>query len=339
MGRGVEIAIGPIVASRNIPPRRFPDNGAMHLLIPFASSDAPACAQALQPLRLPHLEKLLGRLTLVDTDAGSPTSFSPPHERALARHYGMAAPDGAIAWAAREAALSGRSPHDSAWAWITPVHWEVGSDHITMGDPRTLNLQEAESRALLAAMAPYFAQDGIALDYAAPTRWLASGAIFTSLPSASLDRVIGREISAWMPSAPSLRRLQNEMQKLLYTHCVNDQRSALGQATVNSFWVSASGVLPPAGDPHRVARLDLADSLRDAALANDWAAWALAWMQLDLGSCKALLALLDAGQNGRLTLCGNRGALVFESTRRGWLERLHQRLRPPTTLHALRGQL
>ena len=85
-------------------------------------------------------------------------------------------------------------------------------------------------------MQPYFEQDGIALEYDAPTLWLAHGELFRDLATASLDRVVGRTIDDWMPRAPearTLRRLQQEMQMLLYTHAVNERararRPAAGQ--------------------------------------------------------------------------------------------------------------
>ena len=40
---------------------------------------------------------------------------------------------------------------------------------------RELQLDEADSRALLETMQPYFTGDGIALQYDAPLRWLARG--------------------------------------------------------------------------------------------------------------------------------------------------------------------
>jgi len=307
----------------------------MHLLIPFASATAPACELAARSLRLPHLEKLLGRLSPAGCDAGAENSLSPPHERALARCLALPVPDGAIAWAAREAAAAGHGPGQDGWAWITPAYWEVGRDHIRMHDPGTLALTEPESRALLQAMSPYFAQDGITLLYAAPTRWLARGAVFAALASASLDRVAGREISAWMPSAPMLRRLQNEMQMLLYTHPVNDVRAARGLPSVNSFWVSGSGTLPVAATTVAEPALQQSSALRAPALAGDWPAWAQAWATIDQHDCKALLERLDAGQDVRLTLCGERHARGFASTRTGWLGRLQRRLAPTTTLHDL----
>lgn len=323
----------------------------MHLLIPFACSQAPACESALGSLRLPHLEKLLRRLVLVDTDAGSSSSLSAPHERALARACAMQAPDGCIAWAAHEAALAGRDPGRRPWAWITPVHWDVGADTIVMADPRALDLPEAESRELLGAMRPFFAEDGVALEYAAAGRWLARGEIFDQLPSASLDRVSGRDISAWMPSAPGLRRLQNEMQMLLYTHPVNDARSARGRSTVNSFWISGTGKLPSTTTALRPAPFDPAqarpspnggvvvvDTLRNPAVRNDWALWGQGWAHLDQHECLRLLQSLGSDEAAQLTLCGERNALTFGPARGGLLKRLRRRI-TPTTLKDLQHQL
>ena len=339
----------------------------MHLLIPFACSSAPACVQALDTLQLPGLEKLLRRLALVQTDVAEATSLTPPHERALAQCHGMSAPDGSIAWAARESALSGRDPGKQGWAWITPVHWDVGADHITMADPRALDLQQAESQSLLSAMQPYFAEDGVLLEYATPQRWLAHGEVFDDLASASLDRVAGREISAWMPRVPRLRRLQNEMQMLLYTHPVNDARIERGLATVNSFWVSGTGRLPknaisvrrenatpirpeptvlstvervegPGSNLCRPSEVAVVDSLRDAALRDDWTAWAQAWFELDQNECLKLLQSLDAGKNIQLTLCGERSALRFGPAQDGMLNKLRRSF-TKTTLKSLQDQL
>ena len=310
----------------------------MHLLIPFACSDAPGCTEALQSLRLPHLESLLQRLALVETDGGAVASLSPPHERALARLCGLAAADGCIPWAAREARRTHPGQPEAAWAWISPVHWKVGAHQIDMTDPAALALDEEASRTLLAAMAPYFAEDGIALHYAAPQRWLAQGPVFDQLPSASLDRVVGRDIRHCMPAAPALRRLQNEMQMLLYTHPVNDARSAQGQLAVNSFWVSGTGKLPHTGlrDPTDMPVQD--DRLRDGALRGDWAAWARAWAEVDQSSCAELLDRLGREPDSRITLCGERSALSFAVAQDNLLRRLQRRW-ASTTLLTLRNTL
>ena len=308
----------------------------MHLMIPFACSTASACVDALAPLQLPNLEKLLRRLPLFDTDTGSANSLTPPHERALAQLQGLIAADGCIPWAAQEAALSGRPSNAQAWAWISPVHWDVGADHITMADPQSLELQETQSRELLSAMRPFFEEDGITLEYASPQRWLAHGDVFAGLASASLDRVAGGEISLWMPTAAPLRRLQNEMQMLLYTHSINDARTARGLATVNSFWVSGTGKLL-AADP-TATDVVVADSLRTAALNSDWQQWAQNWLRLDQHECRVLLEAVNAGKQVQLTLCGERNALRFETAQDGLLKRLRRRL-TRTTLQTMQEQL
>jgi hypothetical protein len=72
--------------------------------------------------------------------------------------------------------------------------------------------------------------------------------MFDGLPTASLDRVIGRNIDRWLPdTAPArlLRRLQNEVQMVLHTHALNDEREAARpMPTVNSVWLSGCGRLP-----------------------------------------------------------------------------------------------
>jgi hypothetical protein len=261
---------------------------------------------------------------LADSDIGDDYSLSPPHERALARSLGWQLGDGLLPWAAWQLRCDGEDPGGQAWAELTPCHWEVGMEYITMADPQALQLDEIESRALMAAMQPYFEEDGIALRYLAPTRWLARSALFENLASASLDRVIGRNIDRWMPAAAQaapLRRLQNEMQMLLYNHVINDQRAAHGQATVNSFWFSGCGCLPGATAPLASEALQPA-GLRSAALREDWPAYAQAWQDIDAGHCAALLAQAARGLPAMLTLCGERSAQRYEAQAQTWYRRM-----------------
>ena len=292
----------------------------MHLLIPFAFGSSEGCARVLPTLQLPKLQKLLSRLTSEAMDAGDEHSLSAPHERALARAQGITVQDGLIPLAALQAGQPG------AWAFITPCHWQVGTNHIAMSGQALADFSAQESQTLLAAMKPYFEEDGIALHYASPNRWLACGEVFRDLPTASLDRVVGRHVDTWMPRSPAaapLRRLQNEMQMLLYTHPVNDAREARRVLPVNSFWLSGTGALPPGSVTHPAptAAPIVAQTLREAALNEDWAAWAQAWQALDATECATLLAALDhapkstnAGASGlTLTLCGERNTQTFSA--------------------------
>ena len=292
----------------------------MHLLIPFANSTSPDCQAALKSLALPNLGKLLRKLKLAHTDAADETTLSPPHERVLAAVFGISAADGQIPFGAYQAVQAGHSVlPGQAWAVITPCHWAVQSQHITMLNPRALNLQEEESRALLAAMLPFFVEDGIDLIYDEPARWLAHGEVFAGLATASPYRVIGggegKSVDNWLPraeSAKTLRRLQQEMQMLLYTYPLTDVRNERGELAMNSFWVSGTGVMNAAmlARPAPTA-ITQVNTLRDAAMNGDWAAWSAAWTHIDANECAAMLQASDRKRRVTLTLCGERTAKIY----------------------------
>ena len=303
----------------------------MHLLIPFACLQSPAARAALNECRLPNLHRLLCELEPMPMVLAGDTSLSPPHERAFALACGIGAPDGLLPLAAHARAVAGHTPGTTGWAWVSPVHWDVAAAHIGMANPATLQLQADESLELLQAMQPYFTQDGITLRYESAARWWASGPALGEWASASIDRVLlESDISRWMPAQPILRRLQNEMQMLLYTHPVNTARERRGATVVNSFWLHGSGVLPSSAQTTSAPGLMLDDSLRQAALALDAPAWAAAWAAVDAGPCATLLRALQAGAAVQLTLCGERATQAFGPRRHRPLQRLIHRLRAPT---------
>ena len=312
------------------------------MLIPFAGRLAPACQAALTSLRLPHLDSLLGRLTLMHDDTQAETTLSPPHERALSRALGLAAADGCIAWAAREAQGTGlsRAGSGEAWGWLTLCHWQVAIDQVVLDDPAELVIDAAESHTLLEAARPFFQEDGIAIRPSrVPGRWLARHEMFRALPTAAVDRAAGGTISDWVPLSDAfkpVRKLQNEMQMLLYTQRVNDERSARGVQPINSFWLSGTGALT-ATTPETVAPQVL-DTLRLHALRDDAAAWVAAWHALDAGPLAQLLADYTAGADITLTLCGERCAQRFGVQPRGatrWLKSLFGRVKAVDVLAAL----
>ena len=317
---------------------------ARHLLIPFAGRLTPECRAAIAGLQLPNLTALLTRMAPVDTDTAGAGSLSPPHERALARALGLAAPDGRLPWAAREAALADLTTlaDGDGWARVTLCHWDVAIDEVVLGDPAALEIEPDHSRDLLEAARPFFEEDGIMLHASGePGHWLARCAVFEGLATASLDRAIGQPISAWSAGVRderALRRLQNEMQMLLYTQRANDERGALGQLPVNSFWISGTGVLLEDADLDS-ALPTVDDSLRQPALQDDGAAWAAAWRALDAGPLAALRTELERGQPVTLTLCGDRAAQRWQPQPKGglfaWIKRLFNRPRPAALLEAL----
>jgi hypothetical protein len=166
------------------------------------------------------------------------------------------------------------------------------------------------------------------MHWGAPLRWYLSHPSLAGLATASIDRVIGRNVDRWLTADPAsrlLRRLQNEVQMQLYGHPINERREALGQLPVNSFWLSGCGVA------QRVvgASPKVDERLRSPALADDWAAWVKAWDTLDAGPLAELAAACRSGADVRLTLCGERASVSWASARRSAWQRLQGALNKP----------
>lgn len=316
----------------------IPDNRGMpvpsaesprHLLVPFAAASAPECQALLPGLALPQLSALLALLTEQAADRGDDHSFTPPHERALARALGLPVADGAIPWAAAQS----EAP-TTPQAFFSLCHYQVGMDQVVLLPGATLALDVADSRALFDAFAPLCAEDGISLRWDGPTEWHASGEALRHIACASLDRASGRNASDWMPRATQdsaaaqarlLQRLQSEAQMLFYSHPVHDARAAQGRLAVNGFWVHGAGALesvPSLREPPAMP-----DALRQAALRSDWAAWQAAWQALDQREIASLLAAAQRGEPVSLTLCGERHARTWTTAPTGAFTRLGRSVR------------
>ena len=347
-------------------------------LLPFSlwSALGPE-AGVLAQQALPNLRQWLTQSQREAVVADAPVepllaTLTPPHERALGQLLGWPQVDGGLPWAARAAAEQGlaathaysgaadraretqtheASPESlSGWAFISLCNWHVSNGQVTLGDPTHLALDADTDAMLFKAMQPFFAEDGIELFPYKSGQWLARSPLFAELRTASLDRVIGRNIDPWLvgcetgaerlsPAAQLVRRLQNEMQMLLYTHPVNDNR----RLTINSFWVHGTGVLPDnasrantfASDPASKVATPLAypepnvvQTLRSSALQQDFIGWLEAWQAVDAEVIVPLLARVAAGEPQRLVLCGEHEFQVYDSAAPTFWQRVRQRFVP-----------
>lgn len=312
-------------------PEGHRDNQRVHLIVPFASTLSDAGREGLDRLATPALDALIARSQVVARDEAEETSLVPPHERALAGVLGWpATADAPLPWAAHQAAAEGIDVGDRPWGLLTPVHWRVGSDAVHLADPRALALDDASSRALLDALRPLFEDEGFSLAWAAPLRWYASHPMLEALATASIDRVIGRNVHRWLPAqreARLVRRLMSEAQMLLHTHPINAEREAAGRLAVNSFWLSGCGVARPALSHDAV----LDERLAAPALAEDWAAWTAAWAELDASLATPTLT--------RLTLCGERAAVTLEPAVPSTWQRLARAFQSPRPARELLATL
>ncbi len=309
----------------------------MHLLVSHAGagSDHPQCQSSIPHLALPKLTELLGLLTIHPPISGSPESLTPLRQRLRAQYLGLTAADGLLPWAALDAYQLGLTKiHGNAgWAWITPCHLRNQGEMFYMNDPQELRITSQECDTLRVAMQRYFQEDGITLYPLSDSTWLAHGAVFKDLPTASLERVACNTINHWFPrqeSTRSLRRLQNEMQMLLHSHAVNEARKTQKLPTINAFWVSGTGTLADTFDvnamnqnAHTVPSWN--HSLRQSAVHDDAAGWVEAWKKLDATVFAELAQRAKMGKHPLvLTLCGEHRAITLELQDKPWWMRVKQ---------------
>jgi hypothetical protein len=284
----------------------------MHLIIPYANAPSPE-ALKLRP-KLPHLSKLLGGMVALANHGTDEHSLSTPLEWAVAHSLGWQGVDGCLPWAAHAALQDGVNIGTLAWGQLTPVHWLVGSDHISLLDPAHLHLSAENSHHLFQAMRPLFEREGWQVAWGAPTRWYAAHESLAQLPCACIDRAIGRNIDVWVPSDPQaqhFRRIQNEVQMMLYQHPLNDERAQQGALPINSIWLSGCGRLHRTADSNAPRPLHIDTRLRMAYLAGDGAAWSEAWSTIDATILGQALEQLKGPQPFMLTLAGERQARSF----------------------------
>ncbi len=298
----------------------------MHIVLSHALPDGPNCKALLARPEfppLPHLQKLFTVVARSEVAHAQASDLTPLHERLAYAH--LHAQDGLMplgALAAHAAGLDG----SAAWGLLTFCHLQAHSDHVAMREPDELDLDALESEALADAMRPYFLEDGLRLHPYQAGQWLVCGEPLRDLPTASLDRVRGQAVDAWMPQgerARLLRRLQNEMQMLLYTHPVNDSRAERGLTTVNAFWLSGTGSLPPHVPGNPTVTL-LHTELRDSALRDDAWAWAQAWAALNADHAAQWLVQAQDDTSFCLSLCGTLQAHSYTAQAartQGWLAR------------------
>jgi hypothetical protein len=293
----------------------------MHWIIPFAGPalEWDSLRAPWRDMRLPHLSAWVSAcqpvLSRDDTHSSDPElTFSATHERALAEGLGLDVDDGLVPLGGLAAAELRLPADERVWARVSLAHWQLGTEQVTMLDPTHLSLDEAESRALFDAVRPLFEGDGYAMAWHSPALWLVSHPDLAGLPCASLDRVSGRNVDLWLnpdPRARRVRRLQNEVQMLLYTHPLNDERAARGALPVNSFWLDGCGPVPSQRALDRLAQIRLEERLRTPMLAGDVEAWRRAFEALDEALIRPAWAAAQAGEDVRLTLCGERFAVTL----------------------------
>ena len=290
------------------------------LLIPFALPPAEHAKDLLKSLRLPALATMLARASDHRLHLQDPFAPALPHERWLASGSGSpAADDGSdnsppVAHALMSSfGLPAATGH---WFLLQPVHLHIARDHLVLTDPQSLQISDAEARALFDAIAPLVHEAGHALAYGDARHWFLRADDWAGLRSCTPAAASGHNVDIWLPRGVGerdWRRLHNEVQMLWHQHPVNDRRDASGMPRINALWLwagsdagSASAAAPAyveylQGRPADAA-LAIDTRLVSPSLAGDWSSWLAAMQALEDERFAPLLASLKSGAPDAATL-------------------------------------
>jgi len=183
------------------------------------------------------------------------------------------------------ALLAGPAAAANEPVWLAElVHIALASDGATLVPARRLDLNEADSRALLTSAQALCDGSGFTLAPHSVTHWrvMPLDPAF-SLRCASPERVAASSLHDWWPQesgARAWRQLFNTLQMHWFDHPVNQARAARNLPPVNGLWLFG-GAHPAQLHAESADAPQVYDNLVDPWLAQDWGAWLEALAELE----------------------------------------------------------
>lgn len=128
-----------------------------------------------------------------------------------------------------------------------PVYQQMDINHATLADQSLLNLTAEDSTAIIDTLNRQFSSDGLVFSSKHPLRWYCQFDKALAIETVSLSSATGRDVSLCRPGGADSRRwrtLLAEIEMILFSHPVNQQREARGELPINSLWLWGGGRLP-----------------------------------------------------------------------------------------------
>ena len=315
------------------------------LVLPYALPLPEFAPDLIRALDAPALACLLSRRSAEVRHQVPEGARAAPHEAWLAQALELSS-DGRPAFANAAMRGFGLEANGGAWHLVTPGHIQIARSHLMMADPRQLDLNEADSRALFDSARALCEELGHELLYGDLDTWFLRADDW-SFDTATPDTVVGMDLTDFMPKsaeARAFRRLQNEVQMAWHAHPANSAREARRLAPVNAFWVwGAGGAGKPSAPPiatyatpgwltalgaQRIGNLDvpagaferdgiiIAGNLAETAIAADWGGWLEQMRHLESALFAPILAGVKSGRvrQLRLVLSSREGLREFATT-------------------------
>jgi hypothetical protein len=279
-----------------------------HLVIPDLFLPGEIAAGISADLRLPNLERLLGRGRGKDM---APVAL----EELLCNLFGMSSSE-----TAPVAAVSAQFDGLGAGCWLRadPVHLRLQRDRVLMLANPDIGADEAG--AMCASLNRHFAGQRMEFFAPHPQRWYMRLDELPAIRTRPVSQFVGGDVRGSLPEgadAPRWHQLLNEMQMLLYSHPLNDIRSARGALEINSLHLWGAG---DSSEPLPKRTCDVASSddvlveMFAAAAGIPFSAWSGHWTASPLDGTQLLVwtGLRTALQNGDLEAWRN-ALLAFET--------------------------
>lgn len=212
----------------------------MSARIPDCTLFLPALFGASPAVATPVLETLLAR-------AHPLPPLAPGFDRALFDLFQL--PTGRRPPIAAVARLGEDPTPEPAVAWMRadPVFLQLDGTRLRLLGSTPLHLTAREAHALVAELAPLFADIPARLEAPHPERWYLALPTEPRLDTETLAEVLGGDVDTHLPQGEDARlwrRRLNEAQMLLHGSPVNAERETRGALPVNSLWFWGAGKRP-----------------------------------------------------------------------------------------------
>ena len=290
----------------------------VRLVIPDLFLPKDFAAEVCAELRLPALEKLLGR--------GRSEILEPvPLENLLCEMFGMSCQaDAPIAPVS--AAFDGLGA--GCWLRADPVHLRLQRDQMLLLPNMEISADEAGQ--MCASLNIHFAGQGMEFFAPHPQRWYVRLGTLPGIHTRPLSQVIGGDVRGALPTGEEAARWHqvfNEIQMLLFAHPLNESRDARGALPINSVWLwgggSVMGLLQKSYD--NVSSDEVLVEMFAAAAGVPFAAWSEQWCDAENNGKQLLVwtGLRSALQSGDLATW----RVALQDFERGYARPLWQALR------------
>ena len=139
---------------------------------------------------------------------------------------------------------------DSGIVCADPVHLEVGMNDVTLTE-QISDLSDDDALELIEILNQHFKQDGLEFIFGSNQHWYASFPADELVHTTPLDQALKKNIAGLLPvsSHRNWQQIQNEVQMLLHSAEVNQNRERAGLTPVNSLWFWGGG------QPHKSEQL------------------------------------------------------------------------------------